>query len=869
VDSGAQPAKTSRATAERWAQVRALLESALEQETAWRAEFLKQACGQDYELLAETEALLHVLDESPSFMKEPISGAIAVRMGAPEDTLVGSSVGPWKLLRHIGTGGTASVYAAARSDREFRKVVAVKIIKSGMEFEEILRRFRTERQILAGLDHPNITRLLDGGTTAAGLPYLVMEYVEGMPIRKYSDTSRLSVTERLNLFCTVCSAVEYAHRNLVVHRDLKPANILVTAQGVPKLLDFGIAKLLRPESAGYSVQFTQPQNRMLTPEYASPEQVRGDPITTASDVYSLGVVLYELLTGQRPYRLKTRTASEIEQAICEWDPERPSTMAARLESVNGAEATPARLSRRLRGDLDAIVLTALRKEPQRRYTTVDRLSEDIGRHLRGLPVTASGNTWSYRLGKFAARHKAGVAVTGLLALVLMSASVVSTYFARQAQRQKQSTIQLAGIMLGEFDAAMKSGITPARKASLDKTLASLNQLSSNASNDPDLRALLFTAYLKTGDLQGNIYESNLGDGPGARQSYERALALATQPSEIAQTAIRLGDIAYNSGDRRAALGDYQRAEQSLEQDVRKVRGQALLFPDLTRVWYKIGLAQSQLGDLRGALDSYQHELRLAQQGSASFPSSLDARRDLAVAEEHVGDILLKTADSSQGLVYLERSLLVYQELQKLDPDSPVRRRDVALGLLSVAGVLRQRGDLPRAEENYRSSLQVIGALVSEDPQNEQYQRDRNSILHAVTEVLYEEGKLAESRQLTVYALSVLRPLIAKPAPSSHDLYQYCWDLLTTRFKELHRPQEALHLSQQAVELTHGADPGLLNVMALAWEENGDMDKAIAAARQALALYPASEPTTPGTKRADIAATLARFEKSLARPSHQK
>lgn len=203
-----------------------------------------------------------------------------------------------------------------------------------MDSEEILRRFRTERQILAGLDHTNVTRLLDGGSTATGLPYLVMEYVEGMPITQYADSNKLSVPERLNLFRTICGAVDYAHRNLVVHRDLKPANILVTTQGIPKLLDFGIAKLLRPESAGYSVSFTRTEMRMLTPEYASPEQVRGDPITTATDIYSLGVVLYELLTGQRPYRLESRTSSEIEQAICEWEPERPSAMAARLESAN-------------------------------------------------------------------------------------------------------------------------------------------------------------------------------------------------------------------------------------------------------------------------------------------------------------------------------------------------------------------------------------------------------------------------------------------------------------------------------------------------------------------------------------------------------
>ncbi len=840
--------------------VRALLESALEHDTASRTEFLREACGADEQLFSETQTLLQALDSAPSYLAQPITG-----LTPSQDPMVGASVGPWKLLRHVGAGGFASVYAAARNDQEFRKIVAVKIIKRGMDSEDILRRFRTERQILAGLDHPNITRLLDGGSTESGVPYLAMEYVEGTPVTQYADVNRLSVTERLNLFCTICSAVDYAHRNLVVHRDLKPANILVGSDGVPKLLDFGIAKLLRPESSGYSMQFTQSQMRMLTPEYASPEQVRGDPITTATDIYSLGVVLYELLTGQRPYRVTSRSSLEIENAICEWEPENPSARAAKRDIVNFAEGTPAKLARRLRGDLDAIVLTALRKEPRRRYATVDRLSEDIARHLNGLPVSVSGNTWGYRVAKFARRHKGPVAAATFMALILVGASVISTNLARQLQRQKQATLQLVGFMLGDFDAALRSGSTSARKASVDEILANLKQLSPGTSNDPELRELLFKGYLKVAGLQGNIFESNLGNAAAAKQSYQQAEAFARLPAELAQAAIGLGDVAYNSGDRNNALTYYQKAEEELEQAAHANSRPDQLWPDLTRVWYKIGLTQGQLANLPQALESYQHELQLAQQWSQQSPSSPDVRRALALAEEHVGGVLQQTNHAPDALAHLRRSLDVYRELLKLEPESAVRRLDVAIGLLSLANVTNQLGDLPTAEDSYRGSLALMEALVSQDPQNEQYQRYRNSILHPFSEILYRQGKLAESRRLTVYSLKILQPLIAKSDASSHDLYQYCWDLLTTPFQDLHRPHDTLDLAQKTAALTHNTDPGVLNVLALALEENGNLDQAVATEQQALALYPAAQPASPGSKHAEIEANLARFRKKSATP----
>jgi eukaryotic-like serine/threonine-protein kinase len=314
----------------------------------------------------------------------------------------GRRIGPYRVLREIGRGGMGSVYLAARADDAFQKLVAIKIIRRGLDTDDVLRRFRSERQILATLDDPNITRLLDGGTTDDGLPYFVMEYVEGEPIDQYCDARKLNITERLKLFQGVCAAVSYAHQNLVIHRDIKPGNVLVTKEGLPRLLDFGIAKLLAP-GAGHR---TTTMLRPLTPEFASPEQVRGELVTTASDVYSLGVRLYQLLTGRRPYRAATGTAAEIEAAICDEEPEKPSlaiTRCGKTASTLGASPSPEavsatregtrdKLRRRLAGDLDNIVLLALRKEPQRRYASANQLSEDIGRHLTSLPVIARPDT---------------------------------------------------------------------------------------------------------------------------------------------------------------------------------------------------------------------------------------------------------------------------------------------------------------------------------------------------------------------------------------------------------------------------------------------------------------------------------------------
>ncbi len=459
---------------DKWQRAKELFGTALAHEPAERSAFLAQACGGDETLLQEIESLLAAYGEAGT-----TTGSSA------EDSLSGRRIGPYQLMHRIGHGGMAMVYLATRADDQYRKCVAIKLILPGLHTDDLLRRFRNERQTLAALDHPNIVKLLDGGETEDRLPYLVMDYVEGRPITDYCDAHRLSTAERLLLFRTVCGAISYAHQRLVIHRDLKPGNILVTAEGTPKLLDFGIAKLLNPEAAATLV-VTRTGQRLMTPAYASPEQVRGEPLTNSTDLYSLGVVLYELLTGNRPYRFKNQSRLEIERAICEEEPVKPSTAITRIHERTTADGTsmvvtpeavsrtregdPKKLSSRLHGDLDAIVMMALRKEPQRRYSSVYEFSEDIRKHLEGLPVKAQASTIIYRGTKFLHRHRdAGVAVGALLALVSAVAIGGFFYWRRAPALTDKDTIVLADFANSTGDAIFDDTLKTALSVALNQS----------------------------------------------------------------------------------------------------------------------------------------------------------------------------------------------------------------------------------------------------------------------------------------------------------------------------------------------------------------------------------------------------------------
>jgi serine/threonine protein kinase len=462
---------------EDWHRVEELLNTALELEPGARRKFLDALDAPT--LRREVESLLVFETESDSFLSAP---ALAFSSDFFEDNngedgeRAGQAIGRYRIIKEIGRGGMGAVYLAERADDAYQQHVAVKVIKRGFDTDEVRRRFRNERQILACLEHPNIARLLDGGTTEDGLSYFVMEYVEGQPLNEYADAHRLSTVERLKLFRIICAAVTHAHQNLVVHRDLKPSNILVTSEGTPKLLDFGIAKLLHGDSLSEAETMTATNLRVLTPEYASPEQVRGLPVTTATDVYSLGVLLYELLTGHRPYRLKNRHPQEIERVICEEQPDRPSIVITHTkEAANegsetrGAsvtpqtvsearETTPDKLRRRLAGDLDNIVLMAMRKEPSRRYASVGQFSEDIRWHLEGLPVLARKDTFSYRASKFVNRNKLDVAAAAPQRDYRRRQTVATPDLARQMDTRSPASAQRISVCAAPSTFSDKAGL---------------------------------------------------------------------------------------------------------------------------------------------------------------------------------------------------------------------------------------------------------------------------------------------------------------------------------------------------------------------------------------------------------------------------
>jgi serine/threonine protein kinase/TolB-like protein/Tfp pilus assembly protein PilF len=420
-------------TRDDWRRIKEIAAAALEEPESSRAAYVASRCGADDGLRAEVDSLLDSTTKAAGLFETPtplIAGARAAidSLGEFDRGRVGERIGPYRIVRELGGGGMGAAYLAVRADQAFEKQVAIKVIKRGMATDAVQRRFRRERQILADLDHPNVARLLDGGTTADGLPYLVMEYVQGTPIDQHCDDRGLSTRERIELFRQVCDAVEHAHQHSVVHRDLKPSNILVTTDGHPKLLDFGISKLLTPEASASHAETTM-FLRAMTPTYASPEQVRGLPITAATDVYSLGVVLYELLTGKRPYQLHKRTLREVEEIIFHQQPQRPSQAVAAADSgsaaappagrvVGSSRAERRALRRELAGDLDNIVLTALRKEPERRYATVKDLSDDLLRHLEGRAVSARADEVGYRAAKFLRRHRTRVIEAGLAAAAI-------------------------------------------------------------------------------------------------------------------------------------------------------------------------------------------------------------------------------------------------------------------------------------------------------------------------------------------------------------------------------------------------------------------------------------------------------------------
>ncbi len=547
-------------TGAKWLATDRLFQRALDRPPADRLEFVRREAGEDEVLRRSVESLLTAAGDSEAFLETPAEAALGIDLESllqsdelgsetPRDPIPdrsGERVGPYRLIERIGAGGMATVYLAERVDGQWSQLVAVKVIRRGLDTEDIVRRFIAERQILSSLQHPNIARLLDGGSTEEGLPFLVMEIVDGVPISAHCDDQRLSIEARLRLFVEVCRAVAHAHGNLVVHRDIKPSNILVTKQGVPKLLDFGIAKLLDDPDEGGSK--TRTGHQLLTPQYASPEQVRGEPITTASDVYQLGILLCRLLSGHRPYDVSALSPAQAELKITESVPEPPSRLADQA-TAEAFGTTLDRLTRRLGGDLDTIVLTAIRKQPVNRYSSVEALANDIERYLAGLPIAARPATRRYRVMKWMARHRAGAAaaVAGVLMLVgwAVTATIQSSALARERDRVADEAARTGAIrdyLVGMFELSDPSqpdplaGDSTSARELLDE---GARRLATDFADRPLLHAEL--AY-----TIGRTYRA-LSLDQQSRELLEEALALqldtrGPEAPETARTLFELGQL---------------------------------------------------------------------------------------------------------------------------------------------------------------------------------------------------------------------------------------------------------------------------------------------------------------------------------------
>lgn len=750
-------------TPQRWKRVTSLFASVLAQSAEHRAVFLAEKCGSDHDLRSEVEALLAAHDEAEALQRfeEPVVTHLKAE-SILDARVEGVRIGAYRVARELGRGGMGVVYLAERVDEQFQQQVAIKIIHREVGGGDLQHRFHRERQILAQLNHPNIARLMDGGVSGDGRPYIVMEYVEGKPITTYCDEHGLSVKERLELFQTVCDAVHYAHQNLVVHRDLKPSNILVDDASRVKLLDFGIAKLLGGERGQKTASPTQTGRYLLTPEYAAPEQIRGEAIATTTDLYALGVNLYELLTGRRPYRLRGSSPGTIERVVCEEEPPRPSAIVLRADGWESAEEErqydpevisrnrrthPEPLARQLRGDLDTIVMMALHKEPQRRYRSAEQLANDLRRYREGRPVMAQSDTWAYRSRRFVQRHRGAVSAAVLAMLLLIGAGIAIAWQARIADQQRAQAEarlaevrQLAGSLIFEVHDAIAdlTGATVARALVVERALEYLDRLAEDAHADRALRLELAEAYRKVGDVQGNPTNANHGRMKDALISYQKGLiqarlvlqegaADAAARSAVAHLRAAMGDV-------QAAMHELDAAVESKRQAVRSYRRLMDEHPADTERQVDYAVALIKLGDVLGN-PNFSNQERLAE-ALQEYRSAEDILRNLYQADssatnvmrlyglifERIGTIHDMEDRQDAALRAYRHSSGLRERYAEAHPANTDAVRDWAVAHEKMGHMHLQMGSLDRAQIRYRRALDLFSMLVEANPHNAQAQQ---------------------------------------------------------------------------------------------------------------------------------------------------
>ncbi len=756
-------------TPARWNRVKEVYAQALEISEEQRDGFIASACAGDRELLREVESLLESEKKAGLFLEQPAldrttqNMSTAVRAAVGTFPQRGDRLGIYAIVQQIGEGGMGTVYQAVRDDDEFRKLVAVKILKRGMDTDYVVQRFEIEKQILAHFDHPNIARLLDAGITPDNRPYFVMEFYSGLALDRYCRERRPTLEARIRLFQKICAAVEYAHENLIVHRDLKPGNILITEDGEPHLLDFGIAKLLGDER-----QLTVAGLRVMTPGYASPEQIRGEPVNTATDIYSLGVLLYEVLTGSHPFPQRTREPFSPTGLDLDKDPKPPSTLirttASKIDALPQSIGSINEWSHVLRGDLDKIVLKALAADPARRYRTVEQLAADLSRFLAGQPVAAAGDSVTYYVKKFVRRNRVAVGSAVVFVVALAVALGIAVYEAAKARAQQEiaeghatQLRRLAQSLVFDIHDAIETlpGATPVREKLLSRATVALDSLAATDA-DGSARLELADAYLKLGAVHGSPAESNLGRPEEALAEYRKAAALLERAAttrntpevqrELAEVYDQTARVLGQLGRSKEATNEYWKSIHLREQVFAGNPGSVEARRSLAVARFSIARIQIDAGNMKDAERLARESLTEYEAVLAADPGHAQTRFGVALNAKTLAAIEAELKDYSAAARYASRALEIDQLRLKADSQNANIPLDVSFDLSELADAEEGRHDMEAARLHCLQALEIREKLLANDPRNERF-RDRTAYMNGkLGLLLLDMGRTAEAKQ---------------------------------------------------------------------------------------------------------------------------
>ncbi len=826
-----------------WETLQNIVLTAVDLSPAKRKAYLADRCGEDEALRQQAEKMLSAYLHTDASLQNAI-GLLAAQMASPVNFSMGDRIGPYRIVCIIGHGGMSTVYRAQRSDDQFQQSVAVKVVHAGfVDNTEKFARFRAERQILADINHPNIARLLDGGVTTTGLPYLVMEYIEGQNLDEYAEAHKLSTEARLGLFRQLCAAVQHAHQNLIVHRDLKPANVMVTTDGIPKLLDFGIAKLLTPAGYDESAVHTRPAERLMTPEYASPEQIRGEAITTAADIYGLGVLLYELLTGSRPFRIGGLSPGEIERLICDTAPAPPSTVRSQAPSrpLGGIALS----------DLDRIVLKALHKTPARRYSSANDFSADIERYLSGFPVTARPDSMGYRASRFVSRHWLAVSAASLFVITVIGLSIGLALQARRAQREAQSADAVSLYLVSLFDFSQPNATQGRSVSARDILDQGTERLNNQWKGDPVVKARLLntlgTVYYKLGALDrgiallreaeslystaagpdsmevahaatnlGDILETK-GDYVGCMEQYLKALAIFEKKK--GHSSVEVADELDGIGSLHWVGGDYLGAERYRQESIEIFT--RLLGPEAKETL----LAKGNLEVVLAAEGKYREAEPLAREilrERTRIFGPVNSYTNIALA--NLASILMKTARFEEARPMLEQTLTVARKLYGEEhPDVGAALADLGKYHLEMGHLDMAKGLL---EQGHGIAVRTAG------PQSFDAASDED----ALSSVLLEMGDLAAAREWEEKALTTRLGARSPSLPMLSQSYDHL-GLIDLAHDDLpaarHQIEHALELRKKAYSTENDSIAMSYSHLGAVFRAQNDLDGAQQAYAQAL------------------------------------